>query len=217
MPRAPFLPTNPFSGCLKISVSGAHPTIARQAQKQPENLLRKQMNNKPLKPASLKRRLLALIYESLLVGSVTILSGMVIGAFNTIVMRMFPAVVPFRTFWTCALILFAWWLYFKINWLREGQTLPMRVWKIGLTDVSGCRPVVKRLLMRFVWTCVFVVFVPMLVYAVAQHFGLHGRAALGVALAWWILPWGFALFHARGQFLYDVLAGTELVDLREYS
>ena len=51
--------------------------------------------------------------------------------------------------------------------------------------------------------------------AALQQLGWHGRNAAVAALFWWILPWGFALFHPRKQFLYDWLAGTELVDLRQ--
>lgn len=33
-----------------------------------------------------------------------------------------------------------------------------------------------------------------------------------MALAWWILPIGFALIHPSRQFLYDYLAGTVLTE-----
>ena len=165
-------------------------------------------------PVSLKRRLAALLYESLLIGSVTILVGIVMGIINTMILNYAPALARTIPVLLCAAMLLAWWVYFKLNWLGEGQTLPMRVWKIGLTDLSGSRPLKKRLLIRFLWACVFVVFVPMLAYQAAAQMGVHGKMAVGMALCWWILPWGFALFHPRKQFLYDVLAGTELVDLR---
>ena len=91
----------------------------------------------------------------------------------------------------------------------------MRVWQIGLTDLAGSRPGKKQLLLRFAWACVLLVFLPLLAYAALQQLGWHGRNAAVAALFWWILPWGFALFHPRKQFLYDWLAGTELVDLRQ--
>ena len=37
----------------------------------------------------------------------------------------------------------------------------------------------------------------------------------GAALIWLILPWGFALLNPDRQFLYDFLAGTRLVDLKQ--
>ena len=58
------------------------------------------------------------------------------------------------------------------------------------------------------------------VSAAQKHFAadranLVAKNAATAALFWWILPWGFALFNPRKQFLYDWLAGTELIDLRQ--
>ena len=39
---------------------------------------------------------------------------------------------------------------------------------------------------------------------------LPPQTVAGMALAWWILPIGFALIHPSRQFLYDYLAGTVL-------
>ena len=165
--------------------------------------------------APLKRRFAALLYESLLIGSVTILAGIVAGIVNTAISRNAPALAAAIPLLTSLVFLAAWWQYFRLNWQREGQTLPMRVWQIGLTDLAGSRPGKKQLLLRFAWACVLLVFLPLLAYAALQQLGWHGRNAAVAALFWLILPWGFALFHPRKQFLYDWLAGTELVDLRQ--
>lgn len=167
-----------------------------------------------MQPAPLKRRAAALVYESLTAGSVTAAAAVPAGIAVTAAKYGAPALLPAAPAFASAVFLWAWWLYFSLNWLREGQTLPMRVWNIGLANVSGCRPAKKRLFVRFAWACVLLVFIPMLSYAGLQSMGWHGRVAAGAALCWWLLPWGFALFHPRRQFLYDVLAGTELVDLR---
>lgn len=167
-------------------------------------------------PAPLKRRLTALLYESLLVGAVTMLAGALAGGCTTLMQQFAPALLPVSSWLTVGLLLGAWWLYFRLNWVREKQTLPMRVWHIGLADSkSSLHPAPRQLLYRFLWACVFIVFVPLLVYAACRHFGLTQKNAGCLALFWWILPWGFALFHPRRQFLYDYLAGTELIDLRE--
>ena len=146
-------------------------------------------------PVSLSRRLAALFYESLLIGSATMLSGFVAGIINTQIILHLPQAKMLAMPLTSIILLYTWWLYFKLNWHRERQTLPMRVWKIGLCDRSGNRPLIA--------------------YAGLSSLGFHGKTAMTAALFWWILPWGFALFHARKQFLYDYLAGTELVDLRQ--
>lgn len=164
-------------------------------------------------PVSLRRRLFALAYESLLIGSVTLLTLLVLGMMQTFMQQQThfsPAF--FSPFYVLAL-LGAWWFYFKMNWQREQQTLPMRVWKIGLQSVSGSRANLRELRLRFVWASVFLVFVPLMAYAAFRFgMGVKPRLAMCLALIWWILPWGFAKFNPRQQFLYDYLAGTELVD-----
>ena len=78
-------------------------------------------------PAPLKRRLTALLYESLLVGAVTMLAGALAGGCTTLMQQFAPALLPVSSWLTVGLLLGAWWLYFRLNWLREKQTLPMRV------------------------------------------------------------------------------------------
>lgn len=163
-------------------------------------------------PASLKRRFAALLYESLLIGAVTLLAAMLAGALNTFAVRLLPAAEAFLPLPTVLILLAGWWYYFKLNWLRERQTLPMRVWRIILSDRQGRAPTIKHLRLRFLWACVFIVFIPMLAYAVLRQLGLPPQTAATAALFWWILPWGFARFNPRRQFLYDYLAGTELID-----
>lgn len=163
-------------------------------------------------PATLKRRLAALIYEGLLVGAVTVLAALFAGALNTFAKHMLPTAEPLLPLLTMLILLAAWWYYFKLNWLRENQTLPMRVWNIALAAKSGGRPHLKQLRLRFGWACVFTVFIPALAYAALRHWQIPPKTAATAALFWWILPWGFAFFNPRRQFLYDYLAATELVD-----
>ncbi len=163
-------------------------------------------------PVSLKRRLAALLYEALLVGAVTAVAALVAGIVATVANSISPLLSSFAV---TLIMLGAWWLYFKLNWLREGQTLPMRVWKIGLSNAHNTRPPLPQLRLRFLWACVFVVFIPLLAYLALRHqLALPPRTAFSMALTWWILPWGFAFFNRDRQFLYDYLAGTRLVDLK---
>ena len=167
-------------------------------------------------PASFKRRIFALIYESLLIGSVTLLTGLVVGILQTIIQQQISISPKIFSPIYVICLLGAWWFYFKMNWLREQQTLPMRVWKIGLQSVTGNRAILRELRLRFMWACVFLVFVPLLSYAVLGYVSsLKPRAMFGLSLIWWLLPWGFAWLNPRKQFLYDYLAGTELVDWRD--
>ncbi|UOO81057.1 RDD family protein [Uruburuella testudinis] len=168
------------------------------------------MQNLP--SVSFKRRLASLLYEALLVGAVTAVAALLAGIAATV----FNTLSPLLSSLVVSIVLLAvWWLYFKLNWVGQGQTLPMRVWKIGLTDHRGARPPLPQLRLRFMWACVLIVFVPLLAYLGLRHLGgIPPKPAFGAALIWWILPWGFAFFNADRQFLYDYLAGTRLVDVK---
>ena len=132
-----------------------------------------------LAPAPFLTRIAAMIYELLLVTAV-----------------LFVASLPFlylvgdaRTGWRHLVfqlyltgVLFA---YFSTFWLRSGQTLAMKTWRIRLVSLDGGTPTLKQAVLRFV------------------------LALLGLLLAgagfWW------ALFDRDGQFLHDRIAGTRLV------
>lgn len=161
-----------------------------------------------MKNAPLFRRLAALVYESLLIGAVSLIALLPAAILQT-VLPSAPA-----TLLAGVSLLAAWWQYFKLNWLREGQTLPMRVWKIGLSAADGSHPPLRQLRLRFVWACVLLIFVPVCAYQGFRFGGVPPRLAFFTALLWWLLPWGFALFNRRRRFLYDYLADTDLTDLR---
>ncbi|MGB4882695.1 MAG: RDD family protein [Neisseria sp.] len=167
----------------------------------------------PIPTASLKRRFASLMYEGLLTSAVTAIAGVIAGMIAVILNQ--TGLTAFSSPIVSVLLLAAWWFYFKANWNKKGQTLPMQVWKIGLANAKGNRPPLPQLRLRFMWACVFLVFIPILAYAGLQHNDIPPKAAAGAALLWWILPWGFAFFNRDRQFLYDYLAGTRLIDLKK--
>jgi uncharacterized RDD family membrane protein YckC len=75
--------------------------------------------------------------------------------------------------------------YFLWCWLRGGQTLAMKAWRIRLVSADGRRVTAAAALRRF---ALAVVLVPL----------------AGVGVIW-------ALFDRERQFLHDRLAGTRLV------
>lgn len=163
--------------------------------------------------ASLRRRLISLLYEALLAAAVTCAAFIPAGAAAMLLNRSAPFLAAPAV---SIILLAAWWWYFKSCWHKRGSTLAMQTWKLELQTVSGHRPPLKQLRLRFVWAVVFVVFIPLLAYAAfTKNFGIAPQAAAGAALAWWILPWGFALLHPDHQFLYDFLTGTRLVCRRK--
>ncbi|MCP1661274.1 RDD family protein [Neisseria perflava] len=161
---------------------------------------------------SLKRRFAALVYELLLIGAITLLAALLAGI---AAIFLNPVSTNLSAFVTAVLVLAFWWYYFRTNWMIKGQTLPMQTWKIGLCNRQGARPPLHQLRLRFMWACVFIVFIPLLAYAALRYWGnIPPKTAFGAALIWLILPWGFALLNPDRQFLYDFLAGTRLVDLK---
>ncbi|STZ75920.1 RDD family protein [Bergeriella denitrificans] len=167
----------------------------------------------PFPAVSLRRRLAALVYELLLIGAISALAALLAGM-AAIVLN--PISTYLSALVTCLLMLAFWWYYFRSNWLLKGQTLAMQTWKIGMVNERGSRPPLQQLRLRFMWACVFIVFIPMLAYAGLRHLlGIPPLGAFAASLIWLILPWGFALLNPDRQFLYDFLAGTRLVDLKQ--
>ena len=79
-------------------------------------------------------------------------------------------------------VLFA---YFSAFWMRSGQTLAMKTWRIRLVGPNGSRLTLRQSALRFV-------------------LALVGLLLAGAGF-WW------ALFDRDRQFLHDRIAGTRLV------
>ncbi len=132
-----------------------------------------------LPPASFLTRIAAMVYELLLVSAV-----------------LFVASLPFlylvgnaQTGWRHVAfqlylggVLFA---YFSAFWMRSGQTLAMKTWRIRLASLDGTPISLKQCALRFI-------------------LALAGLLLAGAGF-WW------ALFDRDRQFLHDRLAGTRLV------
>lgn len=130
-------------------------------------------------PASFLVRIAAMIYESLLVTAVLFVASLpflyLVGSAQTGWLRH-----VFQLY--LAGVLFA---YFSTFWLRSGQTLAMKTWRIRLVTVDGSPLTLKQAALRFV-------------------LALLGLLLVGVGFAW-------ALIDRDGQFLHDRIAGTRLV------
>jgi uncharacterized RDD family membrane protein YckC len=130
-------------------------------------------------PAPFLVRIAAMIYESLLVTAVVFVAALpflyLVGTAESGWVR--------HVFQLYLLgILFA---YFSAFWLRSGQTLAMKTWRIRLVNADGGTLTFSQALLRFF------------------------LALLGLLLAgagfWW------ALFDRDRQFLHDRIAGTRLI------
>lgn len=130
---------------------------------------------------SIGRRLLSLVYETLLLTAVILMAGGIATALiqNTSIDQTRAVTRTFVIF-VCA-------AYFAIQWLRRGQTLPMKTWRIRLEDTAGRRITLTQGLLRLALATL-------------------GYAAMGVTILW-------ALVDRDRQFLHDRLSGTRLVSV----
>ena len=76
-----------------------------------------------LPTAPLKRRLAALVYELLLTGAVTSIAALAAGI---AAIFLNPVSTRLSMLATCLILFYAWWLYFRANWHKKGQTLAMQ-------------------------------------------------------------------------------------------
>jgi uncharacterized RDD family membrane protein YckC len=120
-----------------------------------------------------------MVYETLLVTAVVFVASFLI----------IPVVGEMKAAWQRHLfqvyilgVLFA---YFSAFWLRSGQTLAMKTWRIRLVSEDGGRPTLKQAAIRF-------------------SVAVPGLLLAGVGFAW-------ALFDRDRQFLHDRIAGTRLI------
>lgn len=107
----------------------------------------------------------------------------------------------------------AWWFpffeaacvggYFVASWRRGGQTVGMRPWRLRVVSAAGDAAPTGRLLLRLT-----VAALPLLALGLAPAIGLRS-AALAV-LAGWIAWFALALVDPRRRALHDLVAGTEV-------
>ncbi len=108
----------------------------------------------------------------------------------------------------------AWWYrplqyvvvtaYFAASWMRGGQTLGMRPWRMRLRMKNGDRVGPAAALVRAA-----VASLPLLLLAIGH--ATSPRTAMLASLAAWAAFFATTLFDKRRRALHDMLAGTELV------
>ena len=133
----------------------------------------------PAPPAPLLRRLTSLFYEALLLVAVLWLAGLL---FSLAERQLHVPHV--RPVYQVYLVLVA-GAYFAWQWVRGGQTLPMKTWRLKLVARDG-----GAITWRQAW----------LRYVVA----LAGTMVVGFGFLW-------ALFDRERLFLHDRIAGTRIV------
>lgn len=136
----------------------------------------------PLHAASIGRRLAALLYEAMLLFAIIFFAGLAfLGAASGPISGWLRLVFQLYLFLGIG-------LYFTWCWLRGGQTLPMKTWKLRLESADGKPITPLQALVRYLLAWVSII-------------------PAGAGFYW-------ALVDRDHQFLHDRLAGTRIVMIR---
>lgn len=114
----------------------AGPWLERRVQQQADN-------PETERPAGLRRRLAAMIYDGL------VLCGLLFAVtLAVLVLRGGRAVAP-DTPWFTALLIVVMQLFFGWFWTHGGQTLGMRAWRLRIRSATGGPPGWRQAVIRF--------------------------------------------------------------------
>lgn len=158
-------------------------------------------------PAPFMRRLLSMVYESLLVTAVSLVALLLSVPFTYV----FPTTSLVPQVISGLILCLAWGIYFGLSWAKSGQTLPMKVWRIRLVDHRDQLLSKPHIIIRLAWMLIFMVGIPAIAYMTARNKDLPSLTSFYLATFWWILTWGYAFFNRDKQFLHDKLAGTRQI------
>lgn len=160
---------------------------------------------------SLRRRLLAMVYEGVLLFGVVFISGYLFSALTRY--RGSPD-SPLRYGFQLA-VFGAIGLYFVWCWRASGQTLPMKTWKFRLTGTAGAPLTRLRCWGRYTlaWIGPLAGLLAYKLIVTVSHYGTARFSLLAFLLASPLFVFNFlwALRDRERQFLHDRLARTRLV------
>lgn len=153
---------------------------------------------------SIKRRLIAMVYETFLLLAVEMLAVALWLALTG--NRRAPA---YQHGLTIFLFLVT-GAYFIYAWTNSGHTLAMKTWRMQVVTAAGTRLPLRTAMLRYLFAWGW--FLPALM--ACALLGLKGKGQIAVAIGLGVIGWGLtALFDAERQFLHDRLAGTRVVAL----
>jgi uncharacterized RDD family membrane protein YckC len=148
------------------------------------------------------RRLIALVYDLVAVLAIVMTVGLVC-----------QLATGGKLITTGTQVHIAWWYqplqamvvaaYFVLSWLRGGQTLGMRPWRIRVTAHDGTKLSLWQAILR-----TMVAAVPLLMLLLAPALGL--RTALWCVVGLWAIWFGVGLVDSRRRPVHDLVARTEI-------
>jgi uncharacterized RDD family membrane protein YckC len=153
---------------------------------------------------SIKRRLIAMVYETFLLLAVEMLAValwlLVTGNRHDPVFQQGLKVFLFLV--TGA--------YFIYAWTNSGHTLAMKTWRMHVVTDAGARVPLRTAALRYLLAWGW--FLPALL--ACSLLGLRDKGQVGIALAIGVVAWALTAFlDKERQFLHDRLAGTRLLAL----
>ncbi|MEO9002875.1 MAG: RDD family protein [Rhodanobacter sp.] len=153
-------------------------------------------------PCPLWRRLLALVYDLLIVVAIVMVVGLLcqLATHGQLIRTDGHTVIPVWYRPLQGLVVSA---YFISSWLLGGQTVGMRPWHIRLARRDGGSLSAQQAVLRLL-----VAAAPMLVLMLAAPWGL--RTTLWTLLVVWGAWFVVALVDPRRRAMHDMAAGTEL-------
>jgi uncharacterized RDD family membrane protein YckC len=161
-------------------------------------------NNPATTIPSIKRRLISMVYESLLGLAVLFLPLLIVE------FAVHASLAEWAWHARQAVLFFVLGFYFIHQWSRDGQTLAMKTWRMRLVSANGQGRVTPRAAaVRYLLSWMWIAPAGLLCMAL----GLERWQKLELILAG-ILLWSLTAFLDKDrQFLHDKLAGTRLIQL----
>ena len=101
--------------------------------------------------------------------------------------------------------------HFVYTWIRGGQTLPMKVWRIRVVDAAGRGLRWPQAIWRFVIALALWLGLPLAGYASLVDGRAFSPSLAALASLWGLVTVFYAWFDPQKQFLHDRLADTRLI------
>ncbi|MCV2355053.1 RDD family protein [Paucibacter sp. B2R-40] len=160
------------------------------------------MTDASLERPSLKRRMAAFVYEGVVLFGVVFATAFLFGTLT----QQRHAMQGQHALQAVLFVVLG--VYFCWFWTRGGQTVAMKAWHIRLVDLQG-RPLSRlRALMRYCLSWLW--FAPALLSV--WMIGVRSTGAIFSTLLAGVAAYALlSRLHPSGQFLHDVICGTQLI------
>lgn len=153
---------------------------------------------------TVKRRVIAMVYESFLLFAVEMLAVLVY------ILLTGNRQEPVFQYGLKLFLFLVTGAYFIWCWIDSGHTLAMKTWRMKVVKPGAARLPLSTAVVRYLAAWGWVA--PALL--VCAVFGLHAKLEVAIALLVGIVLWALSAFLDKDrQFLHDRLAGTRLVSM----